>query len=177
MQTPLYCSRPSTSTEAQFSSAEAELADARAQYADGVQELADAKQKPADGQKEYEEKKAEAEEKLSDADEKIKDAEAQIRDIEEGEWYLFTRDDNVSFSSYDSNADKIAAIATVFPCLFLPGCSTGGPHHDDTHGGGRASADRHIKGAWVLLCKNCGKYLFYAAFASVTGSVFGLWWV
>ena len=162
------------STEAQFSSAEAELADARAQYADGVQELADAKQKLADGQKEYEEKKAEAEEKLSDADEKIKDAEAQIRDIEEGEWYLFTRDDNVSFSSYDSNADKIAAIATVFPVFFflvaaLVALTTMTRMVEEER-----QQIGTLKALGYSSAKIAGKYLFYAAFASVTGSVFGL---
>ena len=61
----------------------------------------------------------EAQQQFADAEEELADAESKIREIEEGQWYIYTRADNTSFSSYDSNADKIAAIATVFPLFFF----------------------------------------------------------
>ena len=163
-----------SNSQAQFSAAEAELADARAQYEDGLSKLEDAKQTLADGQKEYEDKKAEAEEKLSDAEEQIRDAEAQIRDIEEGKWYLFDRNDNTSFSSYDSNAEKIAAIAQVFPVFFflvaaLVALTTMTRMVEEE----RLQIGT-LKALGYSSGKIAAKYLFYAAAASVAGSVFGL---
>lgn len=162
------------STEAQFASAEAGLADARAQYEDGAAQLADAKLELEDGRKEYENSKAEADEKLRDADEKIKDAQAQIRDIEEGEWYLFTRDDNVGFSSYDSNAEKIAAIATVFPVFFFLVAALVAL----TTMTRMVEEERQQIGTLKALGYSSGKiaakYLFYASAASVAGSLFGV---
>ena len=107
------------STEAQLQAAQAEIDSGRAEYEDGLVQLEEAKEELAQGWEDYEEGKAEAEAELSDAEEQLADAESQIRDIEQGEWYVFTREDNAGFASYDSNADKIAAIATVFPVFFF----------------------------------------------------------
>ncbi len=107
------------SAQASFADAEARLADARKQYTDGLAELEDGRQELADGEKEYEEGKAKAEAELDDAWEQILDAESDVRQIEQGKWILGDRDDNVSFSSYDGNAQRIANIATVFPVFFF----------------------------------------------------------
>ena len=107
------------STEQAFADADAELLDARQQYADGLEELEEGRQELIDGQKEYEDAKAEAEQELADGWEEILDAESEVREIEKGKWVLGDRGDNAGISSYGDNADKIAAIATVFPVFFF----------------------------------------------------------
>lgn len=160
--------------QAEFASAEAKLADAKAQYEDGLAKWEDGKKELADGRKEYEDSKAEADEKLADAEEQIKDAESKIREIEEGQWYVFTRDNNVGYASYDSNAEKIAAIATVFPVFFFLVAALVAL----TTMTRMVEEERQQIGTMKALGYSSGKiaakYLIYAAFASVAGSVFGL---
>ncbi|MEG2083726.1 MAG: hypothetical protein RRY38_03910, partial [Oscillospiraceae bacterium] len=72
-----------------------------------------------DGEVEYNDAKIEADEKLADAKIKLDDAQEEIDDIDEPEWFFFDRRDNVSYSSYKSNSDKVAAIAQVFPVFFF----------------------------------------------------------
>ncbi len=162
------------STTAQLNAAEEELAQGQAEYEDGMSELEKAKKDLEEGQREYDKGRAEAEEKLADAEEQLKDAEAEIRDIETGKWYLFTRDDNVSFSTYDSNADKIAAIAAVFPLFFFLVAALVAL----TTMTRMVEEERQQVGTLKALGYSSGKiaakYLIYAALASVLGSIFGL---
>ncbi len=160
--------------QGQFAAAEREIANARDQYEDGLAQLEDARQKLKDGQQEYEIGKAEAEEKLADAEEQIKDAESKVRELEEGQWYLFTRDDNAGYSSYDSNADKIGAIAAVFPAFFFLVAALVAL----TTMTRMVEEERQQIGAMKALGYSSGKiavkYLLYAACASIAGSIFGL---
>lgn len=78
-----------------------------------------------EGERDYEKAKADADKELSDALAELEDAEAELADaqkelddLEVPEWYIFSRDDTMSFTSFKSNSEKIAAIAKVFP-LFL----------------------------------------------------------
>lgn len=110
-----------------------ELADARRQIADAKQKLADARvelddarqtiaenvQKLRDGEIEYEDAKAEAEQELADARAELEDAEAELADIEFPEWYVWDRNDNVSYASFVGNMDKLTAITTIFPVFFF----------------------------------------------------------
>lgn len=162
------------SSQAQFAQAEQELNDAEQQYQDGLVKLEEGKASLEDGRKEYEEGKQEAEEKLTEAEEKIRDGESQIREIETGQWYLFDRQDNLTFSSYGSNADKIAAIATVFPLFFFLVAAL----VSLTTMTRMVEEERQQVGTLKALGYSNGKiamkYLIYAAVASVAGSVLGL---
>ncbi len=160
--------------EARFADAQKQLDDGQAEYDDGVKKLEEGKAELEDGKKEYADSKAEAEEKLQDAEEQIRDAESKIRDIEEGQWYVFTRDDNAGFASYASNAEKIAAIAAVFPVFFflvaaLVALTTMTRMVEEERqqiGTLKALGYSSAQIAW--------KYIVYAALASIAGSVFGL---
>ncbi len=88
------------------------LADARAQLDAGMENY-------EAGLAEYEENRQKAETELADAEQKLLDAEAELDDAPTGEWYIQTREDNPSFSSFEGNANKIAAIAVVFPIFFF----------------------------------------------------------
>ena len=49
----------------------------------------------------------------------IKDAEEEINSLTEPKWYVFDRSDNPGYSTFSSNADRLGAVATVFPVFFL----------------------------------------------------------
>lgn len=98
--------------EAQVKTGDADIKKAEA-------DIRDAEQKLADGEKEYADAKREADEKIADAEQKIADAQRDIDDLDKAEWYVTDRRDTVSFMSYKSNSEKVAAIATVFPIFFF----------------------------------------------------------
>lgn len=98
--------------EEEIRSAEAELAEAEAEYAEGLRKL-------AEGEAEYWKAKADVEKELADAWQEILDAEASLSEIARPKWYVFDRSFNVSYSSFSVNAEKIEAIAKVFPAFFF----------------------------------------------------------
>ena len=162
------------STEKAFADADAELLDARQQYADGLAELEEGRQELIDGEAEYEDAKAEAEAELADGKEEILDAESEVRQIEKGKWVLGDRSDNAGFSSYGDNADKIAAIATVFPVFFflvaaLVALTTMTRMVEEERGQvGTMKALGYTRG------QIAAKYILYALAASLAGSAAGM---
>ncbi len=158
----------------EFYQAEEELEAAKAQYSDGLLKLSEGKEELKTGEKELEDGRRELDEKLEDAEEQLRDARAKTRDIEEGQWLLFTRSSNAGFSSYSSNADKISAIASVFPVFFflvaaLVVLTTMTRMVEEQRSQiGTLKALGYSSGAIAF------QYLFYAALGSVLGSVFGL---
>ena len=162
------------STEKAFAEADEKLLDARQQYADGLAELEEGRQELIDGQKEYEDAKAEAEQELADGKEEILDAESEVREIEKGKWVLGDRSDNAGFSSYGDNADKIAAIATVFPVFFflvaaLVALTTMTRMVEEERGQvGTMKALGYTRG------QIAAKYILYALTASLAGSGVGM---
>lgn len=103
----------------QISDAKAELADARAELDDARATIEENTQKLRDGEIEYEDAKAEAEQELADARAEIEDAQKEVDDIEMPEWYVWDRSNNVSYSSFTGNVDKLTAITTIFPVFFF----------------------------------------------------------
>ncbi len=82
------------------------------QYNDGVQQLADSRA-------EYESRKADAEQQLADGLAQLNDAEEQVSQIKSGEWYVLDRSSTVSFVTFEQYADRMDAIARVFPVFFF----------------------------------------------------------
>lgn len=103
----------------QISDAKAELADARAELDDARATIAENTQKLRDGEIEYENAKAEVEQELADARAEIEDAQKEVDDIEMPEWYVWDRSNNVSYSSFTGNVEKLTAITTIFPVFFF----------------------------------------------------------
>ena len=115
-----------TDKQLELADAQVQLADARAQLADARAELDDARatiaenvQKLRDGEIEYEDGKAEAEQELADARTEIEDAQRELDDIEQPEWYIWDRSNNVSYASFTGNVEKLTAITTIFPIFFF----------------------------------------------------------
>ncbi len=161
-------------TEQKLRDAQKELDEGRREYEDGLIELEDGEKELKEGWEDYYEGRREADKELADAEQKLRDAREDIDSIEQGEWYVFTRDDNAGFSSYASNADKIAAIATVFPVFFflvaaLVALTTMTRMVEEERGQIGA-----MKALGYPPVRIAGKYLLYAAAASLLGCVFGV---
>lgn len=103
--------------------AENSLNSAQSQYDNGLKELesqkTDGHQKLDDAQKEYDKEKSKADKKFAEAEEEINNAQEKLDKISSPEWYVFTRDDNPGYSSFSQNADRLDAVASVFPVFFL----------------------------------------------------------
>ncbi len=98
----------------------------KAEIKKNEKELKKAREELADARKEYEEGKAEADDKFAEADEKLKDgarklekAEKKIRKIKKGKSYVYGREINIGYSTFESNAGIVESIATVFPLFFF----------------------------------------------------------
>lgn len=69
---------------------------------------------------EADEKFAEAELKLNDARKELEQAEADLLSFVSGmEWYVFTRDDNIGYSNYEDDANRVNSVAKIFPIFFI----------------------------------------------------------
>lgn len=126
--------------EAEFAAAEEQLGQAERQLEEGYRKL-------AVGQREYEEQKRKGEEELAraeaeieegraeieenekkvldgkaqllEAEEDLKEAEEAVADIPEGEWYVDGRSANTGYDNFAEDADRIGAIANLFPLIFF----------------------------------------------------------
>ncbi|MBC8536093.1 FtsX-like permease family protein [Feifania hominis] len=91
---------------------ESELKKARNDLAEGRREL-------ADGEREYEDGKRESDQEIADAKAEIADAEQELAELKTPVWYYYDRSDNAGAKGYYDNADRINAIAQIFPLFFL----------------------------------------------------------
>lgn len=97
----------------------ADFEQGKADYESGVTELEDAKRKYADGLKEYEDGVETYNREIADAEKELADARGKISDAGMAKWYVFLRDDNIGYAEYESNAERIDKIASIFPVFFL----------------------------------------------------------
>ena len=154
--------------------AQEKLDAAKTQLEDGTAQLEDAKQQLSEGEAEYTRQKQNAQEQLDDAQKQLDDARKEIDELEEPEWYLLTRDENVSVASLKSNVQKVEAIAGVFPIFFflvaaLVALTTMTRMVEEERLQiGTLKALGYSKKAIVA------KYVIYAMAATVTGCGFGL---
>lgn len=147
----------------------------QADLEEGEQELADARVELDDGWADYYEGQTEFEEKIADAQLKLRDAQEQIDDIAQPEWYVLSRgESNEGYIFYESDTEKVAAIAKVFPIFFclvaaLVASTTMTRMIDEDRGAiGTLKALGYSNGAIA------GKYLLYAATACLSGAAVGL---
>ena len=96
----------------QFEAARAQLDAGWQEYQAGVQQLADSRA-------EYETQKADAQQKLDEGLQQLTDAEEQVSKIKKGEWYVLDRNSTLSFVTFEQYADRMDAIARVFPVFFF----------------------------------------------------------
>lgn len=149
--------------------------------AEGQKELDAAQTELAQGEKEYkdglaayQEGKAESDQKLSDARAQIKDAENQLAELAEPTWYVWDRDNNSGYANYQQDAEKVDAIAKVFPVFFVLVaalvCLTTMTRmvEEERTQIGTLKALGYGRGSIIA------KYLLYATAASIAGCAVGL---
>ncbi|MGL4607102.1 MAG: FtsX-like permease family protein [Eubacteriaceae bacterium] len=71
------------------------------------------------GEAELKDQQIRGELEIAKGEQKIKDGQAEIDKIEFGKFYVFDRNDNVGYSSYGEDAQRIDNMAGVFPMIFL----------------------------------------------------------
>lgn len=85
---------------------------------EGRNRLNAAKAKLAEERKNYEAEKAKILSEIRQGEEKIRDSEKNWQEIPD-EWFVFTRDGNPGYSGYGDDAERIGAVAKVFPLFFF----------------------------------------------------------
>ncbi len=158
----------------QLADAKGKLDAAAEEIAENEQKLSDARTQYEDGLREYEEESGKAETEFADAKAEIEDAEQELADLEECEWYVLDRNSCVSYVSFQSNAEKIAAIARIFPIFFflvaaLVIITTMTRMVEEQRAQiGTLKSLGYSNGAIML------KYFIYSGIALISGCVFGL---
>ena len=167
------------SSQAQIDSGWAAINSGKAQLAQGQAELASGKKKIEDAQneydqglidyqdglKEYEAQKADAQKQIDDAKKKINDLDA--------EWIVLDRDSHYSYRDYESCADRMDGIASVFPVFFYLVaalvCMTTMTRMVDEQRNEMGT----LKALGYSRNQISAKYLIYAGSAALLGSIIG----
>ena len=144
------------------------------EFEKGRKEIEDGKRKYDEGYEEYLKGKRESDEEIADAKKKIADGEEELSKLEKPKWYIIRRDQTKDFIEYEMAADRIDAVAKVFPVFFfliaiLVSLTTMTRMVDEERayiGSLKAMGYKNISIA--------SKYIIYAAMASIGGSIVGL---
>lgn len=162
------------SGQSQIDNAWSEIYSQQAALKDAEAEIAEKEPELADGKAEYEKAKAEAESEIEDGERKIADAEAEIKEMESPKWYVYDRDTLTEYTGYGENADRMRAIGEVFPVLFFLVAAlislttmTRMVEEQRTQVG-------TLKALGYSKFSIAGKYINYALFATIGGSIFGV---
>jgi putative ABC transport system permease protein len=151
----------------QLAEAEAELTQGETDYAAGLQEL-------VAGEDDYWEAAADVERELADAEREIDEAEAELLALEPARWYVLDQNAVVSYATFAMNAEKVDAIATVFPVFFLLVAAL----VSLTSMMRMVEEERTLIGTMKALGYSrlaiMGKYLGYSWLATAAGSALGL---
>lgn len=144
------------------------------QLASAQQQLANAEEELKRGEEQYEISKQDAEDELADAAAELETAEREITSMEVPVWYVLNRDSIESYLSYKNDAQSIGAIGTVFPIIFflvaaLVSLTTMTRMVEE-----QRTQIGTLKALGYSKLSIVGKYLLYAALASIIGSVIGV---
>ena len=167
LQGQLQLTTGTASAYTQFDAAQKQLEEGWAEYNAGQTQLEESRT-------EYESRKAEAEQKLADGLAQLNDAEEQVSQIKKGEWYVLDRTSTMSCVTFAQYADRMDAIARVFPVFFflvaaLVATTTMTRMVDEN----RLQMGT-LKALGYFNFSIAGKYLFYAMLATILGSIVGM---
>ena len=167
LQGQLQLTTGTASAYTQFDAAQKQLEEGWAEYNAGQTQLEESRT-------EYESRKAEAEQKLADGLAQLNDAEEQVSQIKKGEWYVLDRTSTMSCVTFAQYADRMDAIARVFPVFFflvaaLVATTTMTRMVDEN----RLQMGT-LKALGYSNASIAGKYLLYGIAASVLGSIVGI---
>ena len=167
LQGQLQLTTGTASAYTQFDAAQKQLEEGWAEYNAGQTQLEESRT-------EYESQKAEAEQKLADGLAQLNDAEEQVSQIKKGEWYVLDRTSTMSCVTFAQYADRMDAIARVFPVFFflvaaLVATTTMTRMVDEN----RLQMGT-LKALGYSNTAIAGKYLFYGLASSILGSILGM---
>ncbi|MEW8995271.1 FtsX-like permease family protein [Clostridium sp.] len=133
-------------------------------------ELDDSEQKLLDGEKEINENR----EKLIDGRKEIDKEKEKLNDLDHSKYYFFDRNDNPGYSTYKGSIDSLDKIASVFPVFFFLVaaliCLTTMTRMVEEN---RVEIGT-LKALGYKDLEIARKFIVYAAFASIAGSVIGI---
>lgn len=151
------------------------------QRASGEQALAAAWQKIQQGEAEYQEglttftaERADAELEIADGNRQVEEAKQALTDLIEPVYYVTDRSGNPGYQEFRDNADRISAIAEIFPVFFfliaaLVSFTTMARMVDE-----QRQQMGTLKGLGYSDFDIAKKYLIYAAIACIVGTALGL---
>lgn len=172
--------------QAQLPAALAALQNAQTQIDDGQAQLDSAKNQVAEGQSEYDSGLSDYEKGLDElktnrekyekekkkAEDQIADAQKQVDDLD-GKWIVLGRNSHYSYRDYQSCADRMDGIASVFPVFFYLVaalvCMTTMTRMVDE----QRSEIGTLKALGYNKAQIAFKYLAYAGLASIIGCILG----
>lgn len=174
--------------EAKLADGEKEIADNEKKLADGEKEITDNEKKLqdaakdlkkgekdlADGKKEYEDAKKDAEDEIVENQQKLDDAKKELEDLEKPEWMVTDREDLPEYTDYGDNADRLRNIGQVFPVIFflvaaLISLTTMTRMVEE-----QRTQIGTLKALGYKKSAIAAKYICYAFFATLLGSVLGM---
>ena len=176
----------------ELASALAQLEDGQAQINDGwaelesqrvsgEQALAEAWQEIQQGEEEYQEglatfiaERADAELEIADGERQVEEAKQALSDLIDPVYYVTDRSGNPGYQEFRDNADRISAIAEIFPVFFfliaaLVSFTTMARMVDE-----QRQQMGTLKGLGYSDFDIAKKYLIYAAIACIVGTALGL---
>lgn len=149
-------------------------ADANNQFTEKQNSIDDSKNKLNEARTDYEKEKSDSDKKLKDAEQNINDAKQKISDIAMPEWHIFSRTDNAGYNDYNGTIDRNNGLASILPIFFFTiaalVCLTTMTRMVDE----QRSQIGTLKALGYGNASIAFKYIFYAAFASILGSVIGI---
>lgn len=149
-----------------------QLDEGEKQYANGVAELATKEQEFNDGKTEYETNLAEFERQKLQAQSDIKKAREKIEEMG-ATWHVLDRNSHYSYRDYESCADRMDGISSVFPVFFFLVvalvCMTTMTRMVDEQRNEMGTLKALGYSRWQI----SAKYLIYAGSASIIGSLIG----
>ncbi|HIZ81093.1 MAG TPA: FtsX-like permease family protein [Candidatus Mediterraneibacter pullistercoris] len=158
----------------QIASGEQEIADAEAQLSEAQSQIDDGWESYYEGEAEAEAEIADGEQQIADAQQELSDAEAELADLEMPEWHIYDRNNLPDHTGYGENADRMRAIGEVFPVIFFLVAAL----ISLTTMTRMVEEQRTLIGTLKALGYErrsiAGKYLGYALFATVSGTVVGI---
>ena len=165
----------------QIATAEKEIADGEqllqekeAELQKAEQQLKEAEAEIESGKTQIEDAKTEMETQIQEGEDELTKAEEEVSNIDLPTWYVFDRSSIPEYSGYGDNADRMAALAIVFPSIFflvaaLISLTTMTRMIEEQRVQiGTLKALGYSKAAIMM------KYICYALLATVGGSLFGV---
>ena len=166
--------KESADNEKKLADGEKEITDNEKKLQDAVKDLKKGEKDLADGKKEYEDAKKDAEDEIAENQQKLDDAKKELEDLEMPEWMVTDREELPEYTDYGDNADRLRNIGQVFPVIFflvaaLISLTTMTRMVEE-----QRTQIGTLKALGYKKSAIAAKYICYAFFATLLGSVLGM---